>query len=336
MNDKEIYAKLCLEQKDIPIFSTNWWMDAVCGANNWDVILINKGTELVAALPYYFINKGGRKIVKQPILTQTNGVWIKYPKNQKYVTKLSYEKEVINLLIDKLSESDISSYNQSYNYRYDNWLPFYWRGFEEKAKYTYVIENEVDIDQVYANIDSKTKNQIRKAEKILKIEDDVDVDTFYKVNSMTFERQGLKIPYSIDVVKRIYDSCKKRECVKIFSALDGENNVHASIFIVWDNETAYYIMGGSNPEYRKSDAMSLLIWKGIEFSLTNGLNFDFEGSMLEPIEKFFRSFGAKQKLYFNLSKEFEKTNILAIITRDIYEHYPFLRNTYLKVRGIKK
>jgi len=40
LTDKELYREFCQVEDNIPIFSKDWWMDAVCGEDNWDVILI--------------------------------------------------------------------------------------------------------------------------------------------------------------------------------------------------------------------------------------------------------------------------------------------------------
>lgn len=48
--------------------------------------------------------------------------------------------------------------------------------------------------------------------------------------------------------------------------------------------------------------MSFLTWEAIKFSSGVTKTFDFEGSMIESVERFFRAFGAKQKPYFQVSK----------------------------------
>jgi len=44
------------------------------------------------------------------------------------------------------------------------------------------------------------------------------------------------------------------------------------------------------------------VWHAIKHSATVTKSFDFEGSMIEPIERFFRAFGAIQTPYFAISK----------------------------------
>lgn len=54
---KEQYRQFCQNEKDIPIFSKDWWLDAVCGVDNWDVVLVEKGGQIVGALPYFVKKK---------------------------------------------------------------------------------------------------------------------------------------------------------------------------------------------------------------------------------------------------------------------------------------
>ena len=61
-------------------------------------------------------------------------------------------------------------------------------------------------------------------------------------------------------------------------------------------------MGGGDPEFRNSGAASLLIWEGIKFAHNHSEIFDFEGSMIESIERFFRGFGAVPRVYYNVTK----------------------------------
>ena len=42
MNNKILYDKFCDDNKDILIFYQPWWLDTVCGSNNWDVLLYIK------------------------------------------------------------------------------------------------------------------------------------------------------------------------------------------------------------------------------------------------------------------------------------------------------
>ena len=150
----------------------------------------------------------------------------------------------------------------------------------------------------------KIRTDIKKAQNrfCLNVCTDLGIDAFLTMNEQTFARQRMKLPYSRDFVKKLDNACKEHNARKIFFAKDMDGRIHAAVYIVWDENSAYYLMGGSNPDLRNSGANSLCMWEAIKFASTVTKAFDFEGSMIEPVERFFRAFGAKQKSYFQMSK----------------------------------
>jgi hypothetical protein len=330
---KELYRNLCNKEISIPIFSRDWWMDAVCGEENWDVILVEKGGQVVAALPYYFRKKNKGIIIDQPPLTQKNGIWIRYPENQKLATKYSFERQIIRQVIDQLEELELISYNQNFDYSFQNWLPFYWNRFDQYSRYTYVLENLEDFEGKYSNLSHEAKKNIKKAEKLVTIKNDLCIEEFYKLNEMTYKRQSMCMPYSLDLLIKIDKACIEHNCRRIFFAEDEKGRKHAALYIVWDENSAYYIMSGADPELRNSEATSLLMWEAIKFSSMVTKKVDFEGSMIESVERFFSRFGAEQKQYFNISKKYKNRTLLYIIAKDVYDYCPWLQKAYIRIRG---
>lgn len=325
MTNKEKYRELCEREKSIPIFSQYWWMDTVCGEENWDVLLVEKGDGIVCSMPYYFYKKRGRIYITQPVLTPQNGVWIKYPENQKYNQRLSYEKEVINMLIKELESLKLGEYNQNFHYSFTNWLPFYWNSFQQSTRYTYVLENINNMEEVYFNANGKIRNSIKKAQKIVNIKEDLSIEAFYEINKKSFSRQGIKIPYSLEQLKKIDNACIEHNCRKIFYAQDGIEMIHGAVYIVWDENSAYGLMLGEDPDLRNSEAGILLMWTAIQFSAGVSKKFDFEGSMLEPVETLTRKFNSMQKPYFSIRKCYSFSSILNLMVRDMYINSPVLR-----------
>lgn len=303
MINKQRYIEFSDSEKTIPIFSKGWWMDAVCG-DSWDVILIEENNRIIAALPYYLENNNGNKEIRKAVLTQNNGIWIEYPKGLKYEKKLSYEKNLMNLVIDKIESLNISRYQQYFHYSIKNWLPFYWRGYNQTTRYTYVIENTSNLETICSKFNSNVRKNLRKAEKYVKIKEGMEISKFYFLNKMTFERQGLQIPYSLEILEKLDEECRKKNARKIYYCIDEKKNIHSAIYFIWDGESVYYLMSGSVPNFRHSQSLTLLIYEGIKLANKMNKKFDFEGSMKENIENFFRQFGAVQKPYHNIYKKF--------------------------------
>lgn len=304
MLNKEKYKKFCQSNEDMPIFSQYWWLNNVCGEHNWGVLLYEKGGHIWASMPYYIEKKYGLRLIRMPKLTQTMGPYIKYPEKQKYYKKLSWEKEVMIHFMKNLPK--VSYFVQNFHHSISNWLPLYWKGFKQTTRYTYIIDNDTDIQELSKNLETDIRRRTKKAENIgVEVFESEDIEKFFELNKMTFQRQKINIPYTFDFVSNLYNNCKKHSSVKMFFA-KYENEVIACNFLVYDKNTVYYLMGGIDPDKRDLGGMDAVQFESIKFALNNNKAFDFEGSMIESIEKYFRSFGALQKQYFKITKS---TNI---------------------------
>ncbi len=124
---------------------------------------------------------------------------------------------------------------QNWDHQNTNWLPFYWRGFNQTTRYTYVLSDLSNVDVLWSGLQTNIRTDIRKAENRfnLKVRDDVGLDTFLHLNRMTFERQGKGVPYTEEFVRRLDAACEKHHCRKIFIAEDSEGRHHAGVYIVW-------------------------------------------------------------------------------------------------------
>ena len=299
--NKEQYINLCKEEKSLSFFSRNWWLDSVCGEDNWNVVIIKKDNVIIGAMPYYKRSRMGMKIISQPPLTPFLGPWIR-PLKAKYCNQLAYQKEVLSQIIHNLPNYD--HFIQNFHYDIKNFLPFYWNNFNQKTFYTYTLEDLSNLDVVFSNFRENIKTDIRKASNrfSLHVRTDLTIDDFLVLNHKTFQRQQKSPPYDDEFIKKLDQACQKQECRKIFIAEDDQGRHHAGVYIVWDENSAYYLMGGGDPNLRTSGATSLCMWEAICYASKVTKKFDFEGSMIEPVERFFRSFGALQTPYFQISK----------------------------------
>lgn len=280
------------------IFQQPWWLDAVA-PGQWGEAVVKRGNEIVARMPYVTIKKFGMTAITMPPLTQTLGPWLR-PSKAKYARQISEQKKLMNELITQLPEVDY--FCQNFSPYITNWLPFYWKGFNQTTRFTYRLEDLTDLDRIWSGFNENVRNKIRKAQKQVEVRDDLSIQEFIKINEMTFIRQGMRLPYSTDLVQRLHSACQERNASKAFFAIDAQDRIHAAIYLVWDSNTAYYLMAGEHPELRKSGANSLLIWEAIKHASKVSTIFDFEGSMIEPVEEFVRAFGGRQTPYYQVTK----------------------------------
>lgn len=300
MEFKDKYRQFCCHDLGIPVFSKDWWLDCVCGKDNWDVVLVEKNEKIVASMPFFKSSRFIFKTISMPDLTQTMGPYIKYLGGQKYESRLGYEKEIMTQLLSALPSVD--SFSQSFHYKIENWLPFYWAGYSQTTRYTYVLDSIDDIDAVFSNFSHAKRKNIRRAKEIVNVSYDLEPEAFYENHRKTLLKQGSKISYSKDLFLAMYSKCYDKNCGKIIAAFDKDRNMHAALFVVWDSESAYNLISTIDPDFRNSGSASLLVFEAIKFVQDKVQKFDFEGSMMEGVENSFRQFGAKQKPYHLISK----------------------------------
>ena len=155
------------------------------------------------------------------------------------------------------------------------------------------------------------------------------------------ENNGISIVTSDDfdqtfnVMHKIYTSSKaayfnrnevlagRNQC-KSFLAKDEQGKNVAGLYIVWDNKRSYYLLGGRDSENGHYGASALAIWEAIKFTKENlGLaEFDFLGSMIPQVERFFRGFGGQLNVRFGARwvKPYLKIALLPDALKNIFRN----------------
>jgi hypothetical protein len=301
MSGKNEYREFCREEIAIPLFSRDWWLDATVGEDGWDVAVVKNKGEIIASMPYVLRSRYGMTAVTQPPLTPMLGPWLR-PRGARAAARISHEKETMQALIDQLPAFD--HFSQTWHSSVQNWQPFYWNGFKQTTFYSYVLPDLSDTGKLWDGLDTKMRRSIKTARigYHLQVRDDLPLDDLLVLNRLTFERQGLSPPYPDAFVRRLDAACVEHGCRKLLIAVDPDGVQHAGNYIVWDEHSAYGLMTAANPALRESDASSLCMWASIEHAAGVTRQYNFWGSMIEPIERYMRNFGGTQVPYFHLSK----------------------------------
>jgi len=309
------YEELVTQSPQGSIFAHRWWLEAVA-PGMYEILEVNEGDGIQAAWPIVYHKSDGAKHVCMPPLTQKLGILFA-PSDITPVEMQSKNQQLAAELIEQLG--DIASFHQNFHENFTDWLPFYWQGYAQSARYTYVLEDISDLTSVWNGMRPNHRRDIRKAAKSgIRIIDTLDTARFLELNRKTFARQGREPLASDELILRLDTACCANAGRKIFAGVDSQGRIHAAVYIAWANDTAYYLMGGSEPNLRKSGAQLLALWEAMIFASSVAKRFDFEGSMLQQVEHGFRGFGAGQLPYSSITKvpptptslsEFLKTSV---------------------------
>lgn len=299
---KQRYIEFCQTAPPIPLFFQPWWLDLVCQPDHWNVALsFSQGGEITGVLPYYQQKSMGLSTIRRPLLTPYLGVWLRYPENpQKRTQRYAFEKKTVSNLLKQLPKTVFATFHHPVELA--NGLPFLWQGYQVSNWYTYRFTSGAPVETIRAGMKASVRNKIDKAEKALLLTESFSPEAFYQINQLSFDRQGLAMPYSLPFFKKMDQLLSSKGQRKILVVKDPAGLDHAAIYLVWDQKTLYNLALGGHPERRKSGAVQLLLWKGIQLALSKGLDFDFEGSVMENIEGVFRDFGAERVAYLRTER----------------------------------
>ncbi|MEX2308347.1 MAG: GNAT family N-acetyltransferase [Pirellulales bacterium] len=277
------------------LYCKTWWLEATA-PGRWEVLVLRIGDDIKAAWPLVYNARGN---IGMPPLTQKLGV-IFAPSTARYAKQLGDEIAVCDQFLDHISPE--IGVNQQFHEAFYNWLAFMWRGFSQTTKYTYIFDDLENVADYMSRMTNDCRQRINKSVKELSVCETDDLQLMYDINSLTFERQGVKCPYSLELVQRVHDACRSQAGARIIIAKDGAGNIHACDYMVYDRRCAVSIIQGADPRFRKGGAQRLLDWDSINFAATVSAKFDFEGSVMPGVEPYNRGFGARQTPYFVLRR----------------------------------
>lgn len=303
MTNKEKYGSFC-QNTYVPIWSKPWWMDAVCGPENWDVWLYEKGDAVLAAMPYYKEMRGTYRYITKAEQTQNNGIIFLKDAKRKRASQGEFEEKIIHAACDYIESLGLDVYEQQYNHSFQNWSPFFWHNFTCVLRYTYVIENTEDLDAVYENITANYRQKIRKGQRLTSVSESITPEEFYVAYTDIFHRKNRPVPISETFWLNLYQACMQHNCGKMLCARDGDGAIHSILFAVWDEKYVYQLFAGYMQQYSSSQAYPALIWHAIQMASSMGLSYDFEGSMINGVAQAMREFGGEAKPYYRIRKVF--------------------------------
>ena len=296
MNNKILYDEFCENNKEFLIFYQPWWLDTVCGPNNWDVVLYIKNKEILGAFPYFFKKKFGLRLLITPKFSHIMGPLV----SEKIETNLDKSK-IISELIKMLPKFNYLSINL--NYTLNDWRPFYWKSYLQSTNYTCIIENLCDEEKIFNNFSSANKRMIKKANlNELRFNSDITIEEFYQYYKFFLGKRKKVLFYSYDEIKNIIQNLKKKNQGCTFSVSDKKNNILSIALIIWDKKSSYMILNSTDPEMRNTGCSQYLIKEILSFLKEKTKSFSFEGSMNKEIFTFYNSFGGNISSYYKIVK----------------------------------
>lgn len=182
-----------------------------------------------------------------------------------------------------------------------NWLPLQWKGCQQSTRYTYRIDLRVSEEDLWMALSDRQRNSIRQAKKDTNVFQSDDISHMWPLVTATYERQSMAIPFTKETLMAIDRALHMASSRRIYMS-QADGSLDAGVYIAHDAVGAYMMITGRKDGVHNG-SVSLAIWEAIKDAKSMGLQFfDFEGSMKESIERYFRSFGGHQVPYFRVTR----------------------------------
>ena len=298
MTNKEKYRQLCEKEGDnIPLFQQYWWMDTVCIGKQWNVLLCENNGQIEGALPYLCGRRWGLQYILQPQLTQYCGPWYNLPKN---VDKAEFEHRVGGDLAKQLKELGANIIVQHFSPEVTDWLPFHWEGFCQTTRYTYRLPSLSNPEQLVHDASRARRRGMDEVASLYLVDKNFDAQQFAEMHQAYYDRRGGDL-LGKSFVQHVCQTALEQNHALLWALRDERNEVICASFVVYDTKCAYALMSAMSSQHHPN-AKTYLFWQIINHLATYTQSFDFEGSMDKGVEFFYRSFGAVQVPYFEVSR----------------------------------
>jgi len=267
-------------------YAYSWYLDIV--SPNWEA-LVSDNYEFIMPLPIK--KKYGISYLVQPILTQQLGIFSEHIIEQSIVNK--FIKKIPSFSYElHLNENNYSSQNAS--------LPNLVLNLNEKY------------EVIFSKFSKNTIRNIAKAQKLqLKIQSGIPNDEFMNFY-YSVEKKYRSAQQSI--VKELITKGISENAMTLYGVYSASNSLIASLCVLHSAHRITYLLPISNVEGKASSAMFLLIDSIIKSESGKSVEFDFEGSSIDGIARFYIGFGALNKPY-NIIKQFRPNFLIGRLNK---------------------
>ncbi len=298
IKDIDLFCKHA--EPEIGVFGSKKWLSAY--GSKLNLIGIYKDEhQLIGGFYFLKTKKYGFTFLKLPPYTPHCGLFfISESKNKSSVN--NFAKEIITEVCTYITNQKSALTVLAFPSAIIDLQPFIWEKYKVVPNYTYRISLSASMDDIKAHFDSKNRNVINKA---IKEEVVVNENSLSQKELATFFINALNTTDA-----NVYDN----ELKNIFSKFSDSSNSFSMaaiknnellgvVFCIYDKNNCYYLLGGVNKNSGVQGVNNLLVQKSIEKAKDLGCKtFDFEGSMLKGVEKFFRSFGPELVPFYTVNK----------------------------------
>ena len=264
------------------VYAHSWYLDRIC--QKWDALICG---DYLYIMPLVNNIKYGISYIYQPFFTQQLGVFSGLP------TELAIVDQFLNAIPKQFRLTDM-------NLNIGNTLKTPNFGFRNNT--TYHLNLQPEISTIRAGYNSNTRRNVQKAiQNKISISPVSDIDFFMKFIQDNLQEKSPEIKSKHYLaLRKVVNYALEHQLGEIYGAWDSDNNLVASVFFVSSNQKSIYLAASSNQAGIEQSAMFLLVDTFIEKNAGKKQIFDFEGSNIPGVARFYAGFGATPETYYSV------------------------------------
>lgn len=251
--------------------------------------ILDKGGSLVSTFSIYSYQKLWQKhIITPPFLTDIQLKATCSATNPAQIN--SFYRDILTSIASLLENESFTYLEIVLPHTITDALPFTWSGFKVGVKYTYFLDLNLSKDELLKNMSSQRRKNIRDAEKLnLQVREIHDAKTILEKASATLASK--KVKYNNLLVEKFAHLADSNQLTSI-GIYDADKLVALSSCVNLKGQSTY-LFGWNDGEAGKSFAGTYALWNCILTCKNQSGLFNFAGSQIPSIEKYFRGFGGK-------------------------------------------
>jgi hypothetical protein len=262
--------------------------------------IYNLNNELIGAFNIFKAAKFGFSYLIVPPYSPSNGLFFINPAENNS-NRITYEKAVHEQICQWLEKAQGFLKLTAFPVGINDTQQYFWHNYKVVTNYTYRLSLEKSEEQLFADMTTEKRKSVRKA---LKDQVEIRLCNDYKMVAQlvlkTFDRKDKRVSREF-LNKILNDYANSGNSFAFVAFIDGKPS--ACTFCVYYHETSYYLFGGYDNQNKHHGAGPGCMWQSVLHAKGLGIRtFDFEGSMLPEVEKYFREFGGDLAPYYTVQK----------------------------------
>lgn len=300
------------------IYCYSWYLKAL-RVKFKIIVIIENGVFLAGIV----LPKNELNLYSNPLLFKYGGVLFNSQFHQDTYKNETRRRRVLEALIDSDFLKKKHSFNYTFHPNFSDYILFSFKNFKATPNYTYIINlRNKDINDILSNYYSRLRSKYNKAKRCdYNLDKQVTYNELWSMLEFTFKKQGSKPPFNRNNLKYFISQLLEMKRANIIGVRSPEGELMCAGLLYYDSKTAYLPINGVSSA-ALAGANEFLITEMIKLSLDKRLlYFDFEGSMMRPIESFYRMFGGDRIQYLKIYRP----NLLN-------SSFEFLKRSYKKIK----